>query len=290
MQYMPKLITIALGSSLLFAASCQQSGPNKDKGTGDTTATTPATPAAVTAPISIAPVSASPEFPNASLAIAKVSAAPQGTDSAKVSFEFNVKNYELKSQTADGGSKQCNNSAQGQHIHFILDNQPYKALYEPKNEITLANNTEHYLMAFLSRSYHESVKSKGAAVVYHFKIDEKGNLKKLDDPKQPMVFYSRPKGDYLGDDTKNLLLDFYVWNANLSADGYKVKAEIKNPDIAGHDTTITISEWKPNFIQNLGMGKSSVTLTLVDKDGKQVEGPNTNVTRNFQLAEKEPMK
>lgn len=288
MQYVPKLLTIALGSSLLFAA-CQQSGQgNGNNSAKDSSSATPAEKPQ--APVSIAPVSNSPEFPNASLAIAKVSATPQGTDSSKVSFDFTVKNYELKSQTADNESKQCNNSAQGQHIHFIMDNQPYKALYEPKNEITLANNTEHYLMAFLSRSYHESLKNKGAAVVYHFKIDEKGNLKKLDDPKQPMVFYSRPKGDYIGKDTQNLLLDFYVWNAGLSADGYKVKAQIKNNDIAKNDTTITITDWKPNFIKDLGMGKSQVTLTLVDKDGKQVDGPNTTVTRNFQLAEKEPLK
>jgi len=279
-----RFLSIAFVSSMLLA-SC--GGNNSEQGKTAATDTVKVMPYPA---IGLAAVGTSPEFPDAQLSIAKVSSAKQGKDSAKVSFEFAVKNYQLGMQTADSATKMCNNSAKGQHIHFILDNQPYQALYEPKNEIVLADNTEHYLMAFLSRSYHESLKNKGAAVVYHFKIDEKGNLKKMEEPKTPMVFYSRPKGDYIGKDTTNILLDFYVWNCNLAADGYKVKAQITNPDIPAHDTTVTITEWKSNFINNLGTGKSHVTLTLVDKDGKNVDGPNTNVTRNFQLAASEPMK
>ncbi len=275
----------AAGFTFLFA-SCgdnAQTG-NKEAGAKDSVSTAP--PPAV----ALSKVTASPEYNDASLTIGAVKAEKVGKDSAKVSFDFVVKNYELKMQTADNGTKQCNNSDKGQHIHFILDNSPYKALYEPKNDVTLANGTEHYLMVFLSRSYHESVKSKGAAAVYHFKIDEKGNLKKMDDPKMPMVFYSRPKGDYLGKDTTNVLLDFYVWNCSLAADGYKVKADIANETKPGQALAVTLDKWEPNFIQNLGTGKSKVTLTLVDKDGKQVEGPQTMVSREFNMAAQEPMK
>ena len=193
-------------------------------------------------------------------------------------------------QTADTATKMCNNSAKGQHIHFILDNQAYQALYEPKNEIVVANNTEHYLMAFLSRSYHESIKSKGAGLLYHFKVNEKGKLQKIDEPQTPMLFYSRPKGDYIGKDTANVLLDFYVWNANLATDGYQVQAHIANADIPNHDTTLTINNWQPNFINHLGIGKSTITLTLINKEGKPVQGPNTTVTRKIQLAAAEPLK
>ncbi len=275
-----RFLSILFASSLLFAAC---GGNNSEQ--GKTAATAMPYPN-----VSLSAVGTSPEFPNAQLDIASVSAVKEGKDSAKVSFNFAVKNYELKMQTSDNGSKLCNNSAKGQHIHFILDNKPYQALYEPKNEIVLANSTEHYLMAFLSRSYHESLKNKGAALVYHFMIDENGNLKKLEDTKAPMVFYSRPKGDYIGKDTSNVLLDFYVWNCSLSNDGYKVKAHISNNDIPSQDTTVTISDWKSYFIKNLGVGTSHVTLTLVDKDGKDVDGPNTSVLRDFRLAASEPMK
>ena len=267
------------GCALLFAACNNSTTTSTDKSTTDSVVTAPL------APVALANVSPSPDFPNASLAIASVKAEKVGKDSAKVSFDFDVKNYELKMQTTDNANKMCNNSDKGQHIHFILDNGPYKALYEPKNDITLPNDgKEHYLMAFLSRSYHESIKSKGAAVVYHFKIDEKGNLKKLDDPKTPMLFYSRPKGDYIGKDVTNVLLDFYVWNCTLAPDGYKVKAEINNVTIEAQKLTATIDKWEPHFIQNLGLGKCKVMLTLMDKDGKAAEGPQTTATREFTLA------
>lgn len=281
-----RIPALLLGTGLFFTTSCQESGSgdNGNQNNDTTQASAPATPAA---PIAVADIPASPEFADARLAIAKVNAVPAG-DSSKVSFDFSVKNYELKNQTADAASKNCNNSAQGQHIHFILDNKPYVALYEPKHEVTLANNTEHYLMCFLSRSYHEALKNKGAAVVYHFKIDEKGKLQKLADPKEPMIFYSRPKGDYLGKDTANLLLDFYVWNATLGTD-YQVKADIAN-EKTGQSSSYTFTEWKPKFIQNLGTGNAKVTLTLMDKDGKPVNEAMNKITRDIRLAAQEPMK
>lgn len=266
----------------LFASCGNGEG---EKANTDTTAQ--AAPALRPAPV-LAAVSASPEYAGASLKIGTVKAEAVGKDSAKVSFAFVVKNYELKAQTADTATKLCNNSAQGQHIHFIMDNKPYKALYEPKNEITLANGTEHYLMVFLSRSYHESVKSPGASAIYHFKIDEKGKLVKMDDPKEPMIFYSRPKGDYLGKDTANVLLDFYVWNGTLAADGYKVNATLTPAE--GDAVTFTFDKWEPKFITGMPLGKNKISLSLTDKDGKQVEGANTSVEREFNLAASEPMK
>jgi hypothetical protein len=277
------LITVTACCGILVGACNNGATTNSDNGKG-----ADSVKAAPMPPVSLAMVSASPEFPNASLAIASVKAEKVGADSAKVSFAFDVKNYELKMQTTDGAAKSCANSKDGQHIHFILDNKPYKALYEPKNDVTLPNDgKEHYLMAFLSRSYHESIKSKGAALVYHFKIDEKGNLKKLDDPKTPMLFYSRPKGDYIGADTANLLLDFYVWNCSLATDGYKVKAEISNAGNATRSLTTTLDKWEPRFIQNLGTGKCTVNIILLDKEGKQVDGPMTGTNREFNLLAQE---
>ncbi len=276
------ILILAAGAALL--ASCGGSGNDTKNQTSQDTAKAQPMP-----PVSLDTASASPEFANATLGVS-AKAEKAGNDSARVTFTFDVKNYDLKAQTADNTAKSCANSKDGQHIHFILDNKPYKALYEPKNEITLANGTEHYLMAFLSRSYHESVKSKGAAVLYHFSIDKNGVLKTLPDPKTPMLFYSRPKGDYIGADTTNLLLDFYVWNCNLSAADYKVKAEINNIDRPSQQLTTTVDKWAPHIIHNLGTGKSKVTLTLIDKDGKPLEGNMGSITREFNLAAQEPMK
>lgn len=284
---MKRFFTIsALAGATALLASCYSGNTPATNETTDTAAT--ATPAQ---PVGLQQVTGSPEFPGAALSIKSVSQVAVGSDSTKITFNFEVKNYELKAQTTDNSGKGCNNSDKGQHIHFIMDNQPYKALYEPKNEVTVANGTEHYLLCFLSRSYHEALKNKEAAALFHFKVAEKGgSIQKMDQPKEAMLFYSRPKGDYFGKDTTNVLLDFYVWNGTLAADGMKVKAEIANNDKPAQQLTATLDKWTPNFITNLGTGKSKVTLTLVDKDGKTVAGPQSTVSREFNMAVAETLK
>jgi hypothetical protein len=280
------VLSLGIASAVLLA-SCDTSSETTEQHTTTTHEQTgeAAAPAA-NHQVDLTGIGNAQEFPNAQLSFGNVTATPQG-DSVKVNFAFNVKNYQLKNQTADTNSKICNNSAQGQHIHFILDNKPYVALYEPKHETVVAKNTEHHVLVFLSRSYHLSLKNKGAAALYSFKVDENGKLQKLENPKNPMVFYSRPKGDYLGKDTENLLFDFYVWNGGLATDGYHVNANIKGENL---DTTITVTNWQPYFLKNMPMGKPSITLSLVDKNGNKVEGPETEVTRTFNLSKDEPMK
>ncbi|WP_344979600.1 hypothetical protein [Compostibacter hankyongensis] len=269
----PLIGIAALGAVLSFSA-CQQSGSNQNGQSEDSITEAPA------APVALSPVTGSPEFPNATLTVDKMTAEKKG-DSATVSFSFGVKNYELTQQTGDAAGKQCNNSAQGQHIHFIMDNKPYVALYKPEYTLTLPLNSDHYLMTFLSRSYHESLKNPEAAKLTHFKIDGNGKIQKLDVPSSPMVFYSRPKGDYIGKDTKNVLLDFYVYGGKLG-DSLQVKANVG-------DTTFTLSQWQPYFIQNAAMGDLNVKLQLVDGSGNALSGPNTEVDRTAHLAADEPM-
>ena len=273
-------VALFLSGAVLFA-SCQGS----ETATDETTVTDSTVNTASAGPsINLVPVDNATDFPDAQLSMGNVTASPSG-DSVKLSFNFNVRNYDLKAQTSDSNSKLCSNSAQGQHIHFILDNMPYVALYEPKHETTVAKNTEHHLLAFLSRSYHLSLKNKDAALVYSFKIDENGKLQKIPTPTTPMVFYSRPKGDYIGKDTENVLFDFYVWNTALGNDN-QVRADI---NAGGRDTSMMINEWRPYFLQNLPMGKATIKLTMLDKDGNKVNGPEAEVSREINLSQDEPM-
>jgi len=217
-------------------------------------------------------------FPDAKLTIADVKTEKVGKDSVKLKYSFNVANYELTKQTMDMHSGECANSDKGQHIHFIMDNKPYQALYKPENEVTLALNSEHYLLVFLSRSYHLSVKSADASALVHFKIDKDGKYVVMESSKEPMLFYSRPKGEYVGKDAQNVLLDFYVKNAMLSADGYKVKVSVA-------DTTFVVDQWQPYFIKNAPMGDLNLKIELLGADGKELTGDNTSAERTVTLKE-----
>jgi hypothetical protein len=64
----------------------------------------------------------------------------------------------------------------GNHIHVILDNQPYEAYYNLDQEFELRNvaNGEHTLRVFPSRPWHESYKTEGAFQMVKFSVANGG--------------------------------------------------------------------------------------------------------------------
>lgn len=216
----------------------------------------------------------SPQFPNAELTMNE----PIGETvipAGKTKFIFSVKNYELGKQTSDAGDNHCANSAQGQHIHLILNNEPYTAHYEPEFEVNLAKG-HHVVLAFLSRSYHESIKSKAAYKLTQVDVGEE-TVDHID-LTSPHLFYSRPKGTYEGHDAHKILLDFYIVNTALSPNGNKVKATING-------TTFILPYWQPYAIEGLPMGENKIALELIDKEGNLVPGVFNSVERKITLKE-----
>lgn len=261
------LAVLALSATVV---SCNPTTKNSEGETQDSTALADSVGA-----VAVNPLQHSKEFPGAALKISSISSEKVGSDSAKITVKYDVSNFKLTEQTEH--EHHMANSHEGQHIHFILDNTPYAALYKPEHSVTVPLNSEHYLMSFLSRSYHEAIKTPDAHKLVKFKIDAEGKLQEEATPKDIALFYSRPKGAYKGDDTKALLLDFYIANGTLGADGHKVKASINGQDF-------TLDQWVPYEILNLPMGENTVKLTLVDKDGNAVTGDNVSVERKINLA------
>lgn len=224
--------------------------------------------------ILVSPVYDSPDFPDA---IIEMNAPAEGAmlDPGKVKFSYDVTNYDLRAQTSDAATKNCANSKDGQHIHLILNNGPYTAHYDPAFEMDLTEG--HYVcLSFLSRSYHESLKNPEAYDLRQFTV---GNAEAENvDLTGPNLFYSRPKGTYTGDDTKKILLDFYLVNCKLSADGYKVRATINGKEFM-------LDEWVPYFVEGLPMGENTFKLELLDANGSLVDSPFNSVERTITLSE-----
>ncbi|MEL6919345.1 MAG: hypothetical protein AAFO99_16665, partial [Bacteroidota bacterium] len=182
---------------------------------------------------------------------------------------------ELGALTDGPNAELLANSGKGQHIHFILDNQPYSAHYEPTFKKEIPDGV-HHLVAFLSRSYHESVKNENSVVVQKLEVGADPQDSFGLDMEAPTLIYSRPKGKYSGADTENILLDFFVLNTTLSEDGNKVKATINGEEFV-------ITEWAPHIITGLPMGEVTIQLELIDKDGNTLTGPFNQVTRSVIL-------
>ena len=246
-------------------AACGGEAPNANDTETTTENTEDATPPA--AEITTSAFSASPEFPDAKLEL-------RGYENTL--FNFHVSNYELAAQTADAPQKMCANSDKGQHIHLIVDDQPYAAKYEAQFNHEVADG-DHHILAFLSRSYHESIKTADAHIAVKGTV-QNNSLTSKEPITDPMLFYSRPKGTYVGKaNTDKVMLDFYLVNTTLAADGNKVKVTVNGED------KFTLDEWKPTFLEGLPMGDNKIKLTLVDNAGNAVDAPLNPVERVFTL-------
>jgi hypothetical protein len=215
----------------------------------------------------LTPFSPSPEFKDAQMTSMTF------TD-GKFEFGIGGESYKLGEQTPDAPQKMCANSGKGQHIHLIVDDAPYAAKYTSSFDYEIEDG-EHYILAFLSRSYHESIKTDQAHIVKKAMI-EANSIKSEEDVTDPMLFYSRPKGTYLGKDTKKVMLDFYL--KNVSLDSAKVEADINGEKHL-------LDTWQPYYVEGLPMGDNTITLTLMDKDGNKMDSPLNPVSRTFTLKE-----
>jgi len=228
----------------------------------------------------------SPEFTSAKLKMNEPELACYKQEKS-VKFSYGIENYDLGLQTQNVDDQHCANSTKGQHIHLILNNNPYTAHYENEFEAELVDGF-YVALSFVSRSYHESIKNSDA---YHLSYFTVGMPPDIDpdtiygmDPRtleagedkvwlvksklltQEHMFYSRPKGKYDAEDCESLMLDFYLVNTTLSEDGNKVKATIDGEEFI-------LPKWCPYSIEGLGVGEHTIDLDLIDKDGQPVSGP-----------------
>jgi len=200
----------------------------------------------------------------------------------------------------------------GNHIHVILDNQPYEAYYNLDQEFELRNvaDGEHTLRVFPSRPWHESYKNDGAFQMVKFTVRNGGadNTKPATtnsgqqmsntansnsnaappsegkdmqsstagpvDVAKPLLTYSRPKGEYKGADADAIMIDFWLSNAKLTGDGgeYRVRYSVDGGEPK------FIDKWEPTWLSGWTNGKHSVKLELVDKNGNLVDNGGYNST------------
>ena len=214
--------------------------------------------------ITLTKLEGSPPFLNSKISTASITLGEEN----EYFFSFDISDYQLGAQTINTIENQLANSGKGQHIHFIVNNGPYSAHYI-NNFNKKFDNNDNVILAFLSRSYHESVKNPNA-----FVLTQLGENKI--DLNNEFLFYSRPKGIYKGKDTEKLLLDFYLINTTISPDGNKVKATI-------NDTEFIITEWAPYYLQGLPKGDVKIKLELINSEGKLVDSPFNPSVRTVTL-------
>ena len=182
-----------------------------------------------------------------------------------VTVKFDLQNYEVYMDEETG---------KGQHIHVILDNQPYIPHYstDPFTFEEVAPGT-HTIRAFPSREWHESIKDEDAFAMVTFHVGEEDG-ENVPDRMAPLLTYSRPKGEYAGEDGKRVMVDYWVRNCSLSEADYRVRMRV---DGSAQDFIL----WEPYWLEDLTPGEHEITLELIDPERFPVEGVFNTTTRTF---------
>lgn len=221
------------------------------------------------------------------------------TVSVKLHLAGDLKGYQPHKDPATG---------KGNHIHVILDNQPYEAYYEIGQPFEMRNVAEgkHTLRVFPSRPWHESYKNDAAFQMVTFTVKGGGDATKPTttntgqtmaspaasatparegkdyaasqagsvDPAKPLLTYSRPKGEYKGEDADPIMIDFWLSSGKLQSNGgeYRVRYSVDGGEARFIDT------WGPIWLSGWTSGKHTVKLELVDKGGNLVDNGGYNST------------
>lgn len=175
----------------------------------------------------------------------------------------------------------------GNHVHVIVDNEPYIAVRDVSHPIDIAALVHdnlghdlaegtHLVRMFPSRPTHESVKLPGAfaSVTFVYGAPTAGFAF---DARAPLLTYSRPKGcNVVG---TRVLLDFFVTNVpTMEAAGHRVHYTIDG-NLSGDIVT-----WAPHYIENLAAGEHTIQLQLIGPDDAPVPGAYNDTTRTFTVA------
>lgn len=158
-------------------------------------------------------------------------------------------------------------SERGTHVHFMVDNSPYVAVYDENEvlELTGLETGAHWLRAFAARQWHESVKTDSAFAMRKFYVND--TLPDLDVQRDdPLLTYSRPKGLYRGQAADSILVDFFVTNAELGPDAHSVRLTVDD------SLVYSLDEWKPHYLLGLDSGEHAVKLDLIGPKGSVVPG------------------
>lgn len=201
-------------------------------------------------------------------------------------------------------------TGKGNHIHIILDNEPYEAYYDLDQPFQLRNLMagKHTLRVFASRPWHESYKNDGAFQMVSFTVKGGGDASKPTttntgqtmannnsaaspsparegkdmstsaggevDPAKPLLTYSRPKGEYQDDEADPIMIDFWLTNAKLKGDGGEYRVRY----IVDDDDPRFIEKWEPLWLSGWLAGKHTVRLELLDQNNLPVANGTFNTT------------
>lgn len=239
----------------------------------------------------VQPVARTPEADTIAVVIAYPSP-DQVLKSGKVWIQARVDGFALAADSPFDRASEIATTEMGQTLHVVVDNEPYFAVNEEaldpfidqgfyydttyKFEVPgRLGQGAHTLRIFPARSYGESLKGNRTFVAFPFYVGKReGNIPDLS---KPYLTYNEPSDRMELTTDQPVLLDFYISNCELTSDGYRVRLSVDGK------VTRMLTVWVPYYLYGLSKGKHTIRLELLDRNGKLVDGPFSDVSQTIHV-------
>ena len=176
----------------------------------------------------------------------------------KVPFEFNVKNFTL--DTSNPGTP---------HLFTIINGGDPVGQLSPIFQKELTQGT-YRVVGYLVDEEGHALKNFGTYVDRDFMV---GDSRAFPYSAEPFLAVNFPRNGNVLASGEDLIVDFLVLGGDMELDDLKVK-------ILVNDYAYEIDHMAPVRVENLPPGAYQVKIQLLRKDGKELEGPFSLVSKS----------
>ena len=250
-------IQISLLILSLWVISCS-SGPKETKESPAVEESTTALPKVAQLPVTFTAVDSLSLFPDATLEL-NTPLSNQVFKPGKVPFEFNIKNFSLKTK-----------GIAAPRLLMILNGGDSEGFAAPIFHRELAQGT-YRIVAFLVDQKGLSLKSFGNYLDRDFLV---GDSRPFPYSAEPYLAINLPRNEQIIPFGQDLILDFLVLGGDLKLDGLKVKIWINAYQT---ETNLIV----PLRISNLPVGDYQVKVQLLRTTNKELEGSFSSRTKTI---------
>jgi hypothetical protein len=179
----------------------------------------------------------------------------------KVPFEFNSKNFPFV-----GGS------GENPRLFLILNGGDPVGYYSPIFQRQLSEGT-YRVVGFLVDEEGHALKNFGNYIDRDFMVGDSRPFPYSDEPYLAVNYPRSAQVVPLGED---MIIDYLVLGGDMKLDGLKVQIDV-------NDYSYEIEDMTPVRVANLPIGEYQVTIKLLRKDGKELDGPFSEISKTVNV-------
>lgn len=179
----------------------------------------------------------------------------------KVPFEYNIKNFPLE-----------NESPGTPVLYTILNGGDPVGQLSPIFQKEMTEGT-YRIVGYLVDESGLALKNFGNYVDRDFLV---GDSRPFPYSAEPFLAVNLPKNNQVITLGEELVVDYLVLGGDMKLDGLKVKVEI-------NEFSYEVEDMDPVRVENLPVGSYQVKVRLMRKDGKELEGPFSLVSKSVNV-------